>query len=176
MHYKQKVAIAQLTITIIALLGSSFSKDHSSASKLYCSSNTYRNDYACESRNLLEVWKTSLPIVPMKIMMSNFEMKNQSWVWLETNQKNTMHSLSFHPKSNYLYLQFLWFQIDVEFTFFFFRSHIDNLCFCLIRIKTKTWQCGSETIFIRENKLLCWALIFWNGLVIRKNLRKSRLL
>ena len=109
---------AQLTITIIALLVSSFSKDHSSALKLYCSSNTYRNIYACESRNLLEVWKTSLPIVPMKIMMSNFEMKNQSWVWLETNQKNTMHSLSFHPKSNYLYLQFLWFQIDVEFTFF----------------------------------------------------------
>ena len=55
MHYKQKVAIAQLTITIIALLGSSFSKDHySSASKLYSSSNTYRNVYACESRNLLE--------------------------------------------------------------------------------------------------------------------------
>ena len=107
MHYKQKVAIAQLTITIIALLGSSFSKDHSSALKLCSSSNTYRNDYACESRNLLEVWKTLLPIVPMKIMMSNFEMKNQSWVWLETNQKNTMHSLSFHPKSNYLYLQFL---------------------------------------------------------------------
>ena len=56
MHYKQKVAIAQLTITIIALLGSSFSKDHSSASKLYSSlSNTYRNVYPCESRNLLEV-------------------------------------------------------------------------------------------------------------------------
>ena len=120
MHYKQKVAIAQLTITIIALLGSSFSKDHSSASKLYCSSNTYRNDYACESRNLLEVWKTSLPIVPMKIMMSNFEMKNQSWVWLETNQKNTMHSLSFHPKSNYLYLQFCDSRLMSNLHFFFF--------------------------------------------------------